>query len=257
MINYSFTPGSGGPFTDSSNFTVSETTNQSDGEDFAVALKGCGAGGACDPNATTTTAPTTTTVTTVATPAPTQPPSAGQPAPAGNSPGAMPTTPTSVAVAAAKLEETVEREKAAPGQTQKATVRGFKAGESVTATEQPDRRAIGTEAANSDGEVTFTWIISTDDTLGSHEFIATGVESGPVSARYTVVATEAEAASDDDSGLSPWLIALIVILVLGAIAAAVAYAFRRGRSGRGPGEGSAAPPDPPGPEEPTAPVPQV
>ncbi len=42
VVNYSFSPGSTGTFTDVSSFTVSETVNQSDGEDFAVSLAGEG-----------------------------------------------------------------------------------------------------------------------------------------------------------------------------------------------------------------------
>jgi hypothetical protein len=40
QVNYSFSPGAPGSFTDSSNFTISQTNNQSDGEDFSVALTG-------------------------------------------------------------------------------------------------------------------------------------------------------------------------------------------------------------------------
>jgi hypothetical protein len=47
MVTYTFSPGAVGTYTDSSNFTVSETDNQSDGEDFSVALTGIG----LDPNA--------------------------------------------------------------------------------------------------------------------------------------------------------------------------------------------------------------
>ena len=41
-VNYSFTPSAQGTFNDSSNFTVSETPSQSDGEDFSVKLTGIG-----------------------------------------------------------------------------------------------------------------------------------------------------------------------------------------------------------------------
>ena len=63
MVNYSFSPGATGTFNDTSSFTVSETPNQADGEDFSVSLTGVG----FDPNATTstsTTAPSTTVSTT-------------------------------------------------------------------------------------------------------------------------------------------------------------------------------------------------
>ncbi len=41
-VNYTFSPLSPGPFTDTSAFTISETANQSDGEDFSVSLAGVG-----------------------------------------------------------------------------------------------------------------------------------------------------------------------------------------------------------------------
>jgi Abnormal spindle-like microcephaly-assoc'd, ASPM-SPD-2-Hydin len=44
QVTYSFSPGSSGSFSDSSNFTVSETSNQADGEDFSVSLTGQGYG---------------------------------------------------------------------------------------------------------------------------------------------------------------------------------------------------------------------
>ena len=63
-VNYTFTPGATGSFNDTSSFTISETSSQSDGEDFSVTL----AGVAVDPNATTTTTtPTTTTTSTTTT----------------------------------------------------------------------------------------------------------------------------------------------------------------------------------------------
>jgi hypothetical protein len=40
MVNYSFSPGGPGQFSDTSSFTISQTNSQSDGEDFSVALTG-------------------------------------------------------------------------------------------------------------------------------------------------------------------------------------------------------------------------
>ena len=42
QITYEFSPGSPGSFSDSSTFTISQTSSQSDGEDFSVALTGQG-----------------------------------------------------------------------------------------------------------------------------------------------------------------------------------------------------------------------
>ena len=40
MVNYSFSPEAPGQYSDTSSFTISETNNQSDGEDFSVSLSG-------------------------------------------------------------------------------------------------------------------------------------------------------------------------------------------------------------------------
>jgi hypothetical protein len=42
MVSYTFTPSAPLPFTDTSNFTISETSNQADGEAFTVSLTGLG-----------------------------------------------------------------------------------------------------------------------------------------------------------------------------------------------------------------------
>lgn len=41
-VNYTFSPPASGYYSDFSRFTISETSSQSDGEDFNVALVGCG-----------------------------------------------------------------------------------------------------------------------------------------------------------------------------------------------------------------------
>src|SRR5262245_48313105 len=110
MITYSFSPGSAGPFTDTSSFTVSETSSQSDGEDFSVTLAGVG----FDPNATTTTSTTTsptsppTATTSTTSPATTTPTTA---APGGGQPATTspPTTPTSTTTTTT-TEPLIERE---------------------------------------------------------------------------------------------------------------------------------------------------
>jgi hypothetical protein len=112
MVSYSFSPGSVGTFNDSSNFTVSETQNQQDGEDFSVSLTGVGfdpnagtlptlvvvtlgpiitIGG--DPNATTTTESTTTTTVDGTT---TTDPSATTTTDQGGQTGPAPTNPPPV-----------------------------------------------------------------------------------------------------------------------------------------------------------------
>jgi hypothetical protein len=233
-----FSPGSTGTFTDASNFTVSETMSQADGEDFSVSLVGVGV----DPNATTTT--TSSTTTTVATTASTT---------ATTTAGGGSTTATT-GTPLGGLRATVDRQEVEPGQEQEATATGFRPGEQVTAVQQPGELDLGTETADDDGEVDFDWTISEDAALGTHEFVATGTESGAVSARFTVVAAgtaEEDGDDDDDSDVSPLLIALLVLLALAVIGALVWFAYRRGQQSGGPPEDTPpddgppdAPPDP-------------
>ena len=42
MVTYSFTPPAPGSYADFSNFTISETASQNDGENISIALAGCG-----------------------------------------------------------------------------------------------------------------------------------------------------------------------------------------------------------------------
>jgi hypothetical protein len=86
-VTYSYSPGSVGTHVDTSGFTISETSSQSDGEDFTVTLTGVG----IDPNAPTTTVATTTT-TRPSTPA-------TRATPAGNAPSDASETDGSVAPA--------------------------------------------------------------------------------------------------------------------------------------------------------------
>jgi len=96
QIDYSFTPSAAGTFADSSNFTISPTSSQSDGEDFAVSLSGVGV----DPTATTTsTTSTSTTSSTSSAPTTTDPGSTtAAPETSAPPPSAAPTPPTGVAV---------------------------------------------------------------------------------------------------------------------------------------------------------------
>jgi hypothetical protein len=58
QITYEFSPGSPGSFSDSSNFTISETSSQADGEDFSVALTGTSGSPPPPPPTITSFAPT-------------------------------------------------------------------------------------------------------------------------------------------------------------------------------------------------------
>jgi hypothetical protein len=64
QITYTFQPGASGTFNDVSNFTISETPNQSDGEDFSVGLTGRGVLPGATTSSTATTSTTSTTLPT-------------------------------------------------------------------------------------------------------------------------------------------------------------------------------------------------
>jgi hypothetical protein len=220
MVSYSFTPGADGTFTDMSNFTVSETSSQSDGEDFSVSLAGVGGAGTATTAATTsTTAPTATTVPLETMPPPGGGGDGGAPPPGGSPPNGS----TSIVTQPVDPRVALEHPEVAAGDEESAAVRGYRPGEVVMAVQLPGATNLGSQIADSNGVVRFTWTIAESEPPGAHVFEATGEQPGTVSAGFLVVA------SDDDSGMSPWLIALIVALVVAAIAGVVVFAYRRGR----------------------------
>lgn len=110
-VSYTFTPGSPGSFNDASQFTISETASQADGEDFSVSLSGIGV----DPTATTTTtsSSTTTTTTSPTTTTTTAPSTATAPGPTAAAPGEdEPSTaaPTATTAAPTTTEAVLERQ---------------------------------------------------------------------------------------------------------------------------------------------------
>ena len=115
-VNYSFSPGAAGTFNDTSSFTISETSSQSDGEDFSVSLAGVG----FDPNATTTTESTTTTSTTTTSSTSTTVPSngTGTTTPSGGGGGDQSTSPplstTAATTTTAPLRQSLTGELIAP-----------------------------------------------------------------------------------------------------------------------------------------------
>jgi LPXTG-motif cell wall-anchored protein len=48
--------------------------------------------------------------------------------------------------------------------------------------------ALGTQVANAEGTVTFTWTIPSGSTLGAHTVTLTGADSGSVTGTFQVVA---------------------------------------------------------------------
>jgi len=176
-VNYTFTPSVAGLKTDTSAFTISKTSSQSDGEDFSVSLRGTG---------TSTT--TTTTATT--------------------------SGPSTTAAPAGKAQATVAHTDVVVGQDQSATGRGFQPGELVSAVEQPDGLDLGSRVADSEGVVRFSWTISKTDRPGTHEFVATGARSGTVSATFTVAENKDDSGI---SPLLIAVIAVIALLAIAAV----------------------------------------
>jgi LPXTG-motif cell wall-anchored protein len=58
----------------------------------------------------------------------------------------------------------------------------------VTGEQHSTPLALGTQAADASGNVTFTWTIRAGETLGAHAFTLTGPQSGTVSANFEVFA---------------------------------------------------------------------
>ena len=77
------------------------------------------------------------------------------------------------------------------GQVQTVIGTGFDEGETVAGTMFSDPADLGTQVADSDGEVTFTWTIADGTDLGAHSVTLEGTDSGSVSGDFRVVAAGA------------------------------------------------------------------
>ena len=99
----------------------------------------------------------------------------------------------------------------AQGQVQTGTGTGFQPGETVTGDQRSIPRDLGTQVADANGQVTFTWTIRPDETLGAHRFIVTGTESGSASVTFNVVAAVLPA-TGPESTMPTTLIALALTL---------------------------------------------
>ncbi|MFT4258549.1 choice-of-anchor G family protein [Microbacterium sp.] len=104
------------------------------------------------------------------------------------------------------------------GQVQTAIGTGFKPGETVKGTMFSSPLALGSQVADSKGEVTFVWTIPQGTDLGAHTVTLTGAESGSVSGTFQVVAKNLATTGGTIGGALPIGIAL---LALGLLAAAV------------------------------------
>ena len=99
------------------------------------------------------------------------------------------------------------------GERQTAVGTGFLPGESVSGVMSSEPIALGTQIADEDGTVTFTWTIPADTDLGTHTVTLTGVTSGSVAATFQVVAAGlATTGGDVQTG---WLALAALLLTLG------------------------------------------
>lgn len=110
---------------------------------------------------------------------------------------------------------------------------GFQPGEVVTGQQNSTPLALGTQVADANGTVVFTWQIPADNDLGTHRLILTGAESGTVDATFTVIAPSDAGTGGGGGGLAVTggaqlgLLAPLGVLMLGIGAAVVLYASRR------------------------------
>jgi LPXTG-motif cell wall-anchored protein len=184
---------------------------------------------------TTTSAPTTTSTASTA---PTTAASTTEPAttppttaePTTTPPTSVATTPAPNTTAAPRAAAGVALGTVAQGQVQTGTGTGFQPGETVAGEQRSMPRDLGTQAADADGQVTFTWTIRPDETVGAHRFIVTGTESGSASVTFNVVAA-ALPATGSESARATTLIALAVTLAGTALALFTRRHQRRSRTG--------------------------
>jgi hypothetical protein len=188
-----------------------------------------------DATTTTTSAPTTTATASTAptTAAPTTEPATAPPTtaePTTTPPTSVATTPAPNTTAAPRAAAGVALGTVAQGQVQTGTGTGFQPGETVAAEQRSIPRDLGTQSADADGQVTFTWTIRPDEAVGAHRFIVTGTESGSASVTFSVVAA-ALPATGSESARATTLIALAVTFAGTALALFTGRHQRRSRTG--------------------------
>jgi len=109
-------------------------------------------------------------------------------------------------------------------QQQTAIGTGFAPGEVVTGVMNSDPLALGTQVANSEGTVTFTWAIPAGTDLGTHTVTLTGAVSGSVAGTFQVVATGL--ASTGGTAPNGWIVLGALLLMFGLGTALVARSKR-------------------------------
>ncbi|MFB4349379.1 choice-of-anchor G family protein [Microbacterium sp. CR_7] len=103
------------------------------------------------------------------------------------------------------------------GDRQTAVGTGFAPGETVTGVMTSAPLALGTQVANAQGTVTFTWTIPAGYDLGTHTVTLTGASSGSVAATFQVVASGLATTGGQVQGGWIALAALLLVLGLGAV----------------------------------------
>ena len=76
--------------------------------------------------------------------------------------------------------------------------------------------SLGTQVANDQGVVRFTWRIRADETLGEHTFTVVGEVSGRASTTFRVVARGSLPATLPATGADPAALAIVSLVVLAA-----------------------------------------
>ncbi|PRB17312.1 choice-of-anchor G family protein [Microbacterium sp. MYb62] len=111
------------------------------------------------------------------------------------------------------------------GKQQTAVGTGFQPGERVTGVMASDPIALGSQVANAQGTVTFTWTVPSATDLGTHAVTLTGASSGSVSASFQVVASGL--ATTGGQIQSGWIALAALLLVLGLGTMRLARSRRR------------------------------
>ncbi|WP_311244162.1 choice-of-anchor G family protein [Microbacterium sp. WCS2018Hpa-23] len=101
------------------------------------------------------------------------------------------------------------------GAQQTAVGTGFAPGESVSGVMTSAPIALGTQVANAQGTVTFTWTVPSSTDLGTHTVTLTGASSGSVAATFQVVASGLATTGGEIQGGWIALAALLLMLGLG------------------------------------------
>ncbi len=102
---------------------------------------------------------------------------------------------------------------------------GFQPGETVNAVLRSEPVNLGVQIADANGSVTFTFTIPASIEAGAHSVTLSGLQSGSVSAEFSVATRLAVTGSSDQLGATGW--ATAGLFVLGG---ALALAARRRRS---------------------------